>query len=115
VGSGDDGWIEVLAASDLPEGKPVKGRADGVDLLLFLQGERIYAVTNRCTHQGAPLHRGIVRRVGQEPVATCPIHGSQFRLSDGAVVRGPAGAPVVAYEARLDGEMVEVRPLSPSG
>lgn len=103
-------WVEVLAAEDLPEGKPTKVRVDGVDVLLYLRGERIWAVANRCTHQGAPLHRGIVRQVGADPVATCPVHGSQFRLTDGKVMRGPASTPITAYEVRLAGDRVEVRP-----
>lgn len=112
MGAEDDGWVPVLEAGQLPEGKPVKVNADGTDLLVYLRGERIYAVSNRCTHQGAPLHRGIVRQVGQDPVATCPIHGSMFRLTDGKVMRGPAATPLAAYEARLNGDAVEVRPLA---
>ncbi len=33
----------------------------------------------------------------------CPCHGSQFRLSDGAVLTGPARAPLRAYAAEVDG------------
>jgi nitrite reductase/ring-hydroxylating ferredoxin subunit len=33
----------------------------------------------------------------------CPCHGSQFRLSDGAVLTGPARAPLRAYAVELDG------------
>ncbi len=33
----------------------------------------------------------------------CPCHGSQFRLSDGAVLTGPARAPLRAYAAEPDG------------
>ncbi|MFB3739127.1 MAG: Rieske (2Fe-2S) protein [Candidatus Velamenicoccus archaeovorus] len=103
-------WVVVLGAAELPEGKPVKVTADGTDVLVYLRGEHLYAIADRCTHQGAPLHRGIVRQVGQDPVATCPVHGSQFRLTDGTVVRGPASTPVRAFEARLNGDVVEVRP-----
>jgi nitrite reductase/ring-hydroxylating ferredoxin subunit len=110
VEPGND-WIAVLDAVQLPEGKPVKVNADGADVMLFLHGDRVYAVSNRCTHQGAPLHRGIVRQVGQDPVATCPVHGSMFRLTDGKVMRGPASTPIRAYDARLNGDVVEVRPL----
>jgi nitrite reductase/ring-hydroxylating ferredoxin subunit len=33
----------------------------------------------------------------------CPCHGSQFRLSDGAVLTGPARVGLRAYAAELDG------------
>jgi nitrite reductase/ring-hydroxylating ferredoxin subunit len=42
----------------------------------------------------------------------CPWHGSQFRLSDGRVVRGPAVYDQPAYEVRAVEGGLEVRRLS---
>ena len=39
----------------------------------------------------------------------CPWHGSVFRLSDGAVRRGPATAPAHAFEVRVEAGRVQVR------
>jgi nitrite reductase/ring-hydroxylating ferredoxin subunit len=42
---------------------------------------------------------------------TCPWHGSTYRLSDGAVVHGPATARQPAFETRIaDAGIVQVRP-----
>lgn len=79
-------------------------------MLLYRTEDRIFALANRCSHQGGPLHKGVVKPTGSIPTVTCPVHGSIFRLTDGLVVRGPAKTPQPVYEARVNGEMVEVRP-----
>lgn len=103
-----DGWTPVISADELPEGKPVRVMAGESEVFLYLKGEKIWAIGNRCTHMGAQLHHG--RVTGSEaPVVTCPIHGSMFRLTDGRVMRGPASRPVPSYEVRLNGDTVEIR------
>jgi nitrite reductase/ring-hydroxylating ferredoxin subunit len=103
------GWIPVLSAEELPDGKPVLVRAGEREVLLYLKGEQIWAIGNRCTHQGAQLHRGRVSGPATQPVVTCPIHGSMFRLADGRVMRGPAASSVPSFETRLNGDTVEIR------
>ena len=39
----------------------------------------------------------------------CPCHGSQFDVSSGAVVRGPAKLPLATYEVRERSGQIEVR------
>jgi nitrite reductase/ring-hydroxylating ferredoxin subunit len=103
-------WTAVLPAADLPEGKLSRANADGIDVLLYRTPERIYALSNKCTHRGGPLHRGTVHATGSSPTVTCPWHGTIFRLEDGGIVRGPATAPEPAFEARIEGDQVQVRP-----
>ncbi|MDQ3945278.1 MAG: Rieske 2Fe-2S domain-containing protein [Actinomycetota bacterium] len=50
-----------------------------------LRGQ-LHAVEDRCPHAGATLSEGEVEGC----VLTCPRHGSQFDVSDGGRVRGPA-------------------------
>jgi nitrite reductase/ring-hydroxylating ferredoxin subunit len=97
----DDGWTRVAALDDLPEARPVRIDVDGSAVLLYRTGERIFAIGNRCTHQGAPLDRGPVRVAGSEATVTCPVHGSVFRLEDGRVARGPATSPVPSFDVRV--------------
>jgi nitrite reductase/ring-hydroxylating ferredoxin subunit len=104
------GWVPVIPVAQLPPGKPVHVAAGGIDVLLYFAGDRIWAIGDRCTHQGAQLHRGRVSGPDDHPLVTCPIHGSQFRLEDGRVMRGPAAVAVPGYEARVNGETVEIRP-----
>lgn len=103
-------WTRAIALDQLSEGHGVRVTLDGTDLLLVRSGEQILAVANRCTHQGAPLNKGVLKLGGSMPTVQCPVHGSVFRLGDGGVMRGPATQPLPAYDARVDGDTVEVRP-----
>jgi nitrite reductase/ring-hydroxylating ferredoxin subunit len=105
-----DGWIAALPIDDLPDGRSVKTTAGDEQVVLHRAGDRIFALRNRCTHQGAPLDRGPVKISGSEATVTCPFHGSTFRLEDGGVMRGPATEPVPAFETRVTDGVVEVRP-----
>ena len=105
----DDGWIRVLGLEELPDRKPVKVNPEGLSVLVVRDGDRLFAIGDRCTHQGAPLHGGSVRFAGSPATVQCPVHGSVFGLSDGRVLRGPATAPVPAYDVRVNGDAVEIR------
>lgn len=105
-----DGWLPTLPLDELPDGRSVHAPAGGEQVMLVRVGDVIYALRNRCTHQGAPLDRGPVKIAGSEATVTCPFHGSTFRLADGGVMRGPAVEPVLAFETRVTEGVVEVRP-----
>jgi nitrite reductase/ring-hydroxylating ferredoxin subunit len=107
---GDSDWIPVIPAAELPVGKAVRVTAEGVDVFLYRTEERIFALANRCSHQGGPLHKGVVKASGLNPTVTCPVHGSIFRMTDGMVMRGPALARQALYEAAVDGDEVKLRP-----
>lgn len=106
----DGGWTSVLPADDLPEGKSVKVTWEGTAVMLYRSGDELFAIGNRCSHQGAPLDRGPVKIGGSEATVTCQVHGSMFRLRDGSVARGPAMAPVPAFVARIADGAVEIKP-----
>jgi nitrite reductase/ring-hydroxylating ferredoxin subunit len=109
---GGDGWVQVTSLEDLPVGRPTRVDLDETPILLYRSQERIFAIANRCTHQGAPLDRGRLRVGGSEVTVTCPAHGSVFRLADGMVVRSPATSPVASFEVRVDDGSVSLRPSS---
>jgi len=102
-------WIAAGSLVDIPENKPALVMAGETELLLFRSGESLFAVSNRCTHQGAQLHRGVARSSGSLVTITCPAHGSTFALGDGRVLRGPASTPITAWETRVVDGVVEVR------
>jgi len=79
-------------------GKAIRVSAGGTPVAVFRVGERLLAVDARCTHVGGPLDRGQVA----DGVVTCPLHGSQFDLATGKVVRGPATQPVRAYRVKSE-------------
>lgn len=106
----DGGWIAVLPVTDLEDRKPVKVDVDGSAVLLVRNGEELFGIGNRCTHQGAPLHKGVVRFGGSMRTVQCPLHGSMFDLAEGRVLRGPATEPVPVYDTRVTDGVVEIRP-----
>jgi len=105
----EDGWMRTLPLADLPDGKPVRVNVEGADVLLARDGDRLFAIANRCSHQGAPLSKGPLRFSGSLATVTCPVHGSQFALDSGNVVRGPATTAVSAYDVRVNDGVVEIR------
>jgi len=100
-------WTPVLDAGDLAEGKPKRVTVGGGQIMLYKEGGRTYALINRCSHRGGPLHKGTVGH-GR---ATCPWHLSVFSLEDGSVIQGPATAPQPTYEVREREGKVEIRRL----
>jgi len=53
-----------------------------------------------CTHRQAPLSEGSL----DGTTVTCPLHGAQFNVWTGAVLRGPAANPLKTYRVVVDGE-----------
>jgi nitrite reductase/ring-hydroxylating ferredoxin subunit len=60
--------------------------------LYHLEG-RLWAIADSCPHAGASLCEGEL----DGDVVTCPRHGSQFRVTDGARLRGPADLGVSTF------------------
>jgi nitrite reductase/ring-hydroxylating ferredoxin subunit len=61
-------------------------------------GDAFYAFEDRCTHMGCSLARGDL----EGAIVTCACHGSQFDVTSGAVVRGPAQRPVRAIPLTVE-------------
>ena len=106
----EDGWTQVGALDDLPEGRGTMVEVGADHALVVRSGDRVFAVADRCTHQGASLSRGPVRITDSLATVTCAAHGSQFRLDDGRVLRGPAARPVAVYDVRIEDGVVGLRP-----
>lgn len=99
--------IRVAAANDFdgrlgfvgslePEGmKPIA---------LYHVGYDIYAVADTCPHAGARLSEGEL----EGPVLTCPRHGSQFDVTNGERLRGPADDALQTYTVATDGGFVYI-------
>ncbi len=83
---------------------------DGVPVLVVRAGEGLFATGDLCTHQGAELHRGVVKIAGSVRTVTCPAHGSMFNLETGKVMRPPATKPVPVYDVKIEDGRVYVRP-----
>lgn len=60
--------------TDFPDGKAVKASLDDeTDLLVLRRSEEVLVVSNRCTHQGTPLHRGRLHASGNLVTIRLPL------------------------------------------
>ena len=105
----EEGWTPTLALESLLDRRPARVTVEGEPVLLVRDGDRLFAIGDRCTHQGAPLSRGRVTFSGSIAQVTCPAHGSTFDLSSGHVMRAPATRPEPAYDAMVSEGVVQIR------
>lgn len=103
-GAGPHGFVPVLSASELHEGRPQRVELDGIPVVLVRRGDRIAALAETCAHLGGPLSEGTV----EDGSIVCPWHGSRFALDDGRVLDGPATFPEPCFEARIRAGHIEV-------
>jgi 3-phenylpropionate/trans-cinnamate dioxygenase ferredoxin subunit len=89
-------FIQVAAITDLKNGSMKKIRAGGQDLLLARVGDRYYCMDAFCPHLGGDLSEGTLAGT----ILTCPLHHSQFDISDGHVLRWTDLAGIVLAAAK---------------
>ncbi len=58
---------------------------NGTEVAVFKCRNRLYAIENRCPHEGAELSGGVVE--GEEVI--CPLHAYRFHLKTGACSTDP--------------------------
>lgn len=99
-------WNRVLAVDELADGTAKTVRTAGEQIAVFRSGDAVYAVDNRCPHEGYPLASGDVK----DGLLTCAWHNWKFQLCDGECVLG--GEAVRAYPVRVeDGHIyIDVQP-----
>ena len=91
-------WHKAATLARLGEG-PLLFKLPPRQIALFRHDERVFAVDNRCPHEGYPLVEGSVDGDG---VLTCHWHNWKFRLSDGTCLLG--GDHVRTYPTEVRGD-----------
>ncbi|HEY1753487.1 MAG TPA: Rieske 2Fe-2S domain-containing protein [Caulobacteraceae bacterium] len=76
-------------------------RRGGKQILLVASSERVFAVANRCPHEGYPLSEATL---GPACVLTCDWHNWKFDLASGEALVGRD--PVRTYPVRLEGDEI---------
>jgi len=76
-------FIEIAKIEELKSGTMKTVIAGGREILLARVGDKYYATDNRCPHMKGDLSQGKL----EGTVITCPLHGSQFDIGNGQVVR----------------------------
>ena len=74
-----------------------------LEIGVFRSGDRVWAMNNRCLHNGGSLAEGMVRR----GVVTCPLHWWRYDLATGRKL-GSGNRRLTCYEVDVRGEEVMV-------
>ena len=74
------------------------------EVAVFNVGGNLCATQDKCTHRQGPLSKGEL----DGSTVTCPLHGSQFNVCTGEVLRGPATDPLKTYRVTVDGDIGHV-------
>jgi nitrite reductase/ring-hydroxylating ferredoxin subunit len=94
----------VAKLSEVPPGAYNEYEIGGREIIVANIEGRLFAFTAICSHMDGPLVQGTLTN----GVITCPWHFSEFRLEDGAVIKGPATAPIETYAVKVEGGQVLV-------
>jgi 3-phenylpropionate/trans-cinnamate dioxygenase ferredoxin subunit len=98
------GWVDVGSAAAVTEGGTLSAEVDGYVVLVVRCGAGVFAVEDRCTHDGEPLEGGEVDACE----IICPRHGSRFDLRSGEALTPPAYEPVRTFPVRIESGRVLV-------
>jgi nitrite reductase/ring-hydroxylating ferredoxin subunit len=89
-------------ADDVATGKVVTYEVDGESIAIANVDGTLYAFADLCSHRGCSLAEGDL----EGSTITCPCHFSQFNVTDGSVVTGPATRPQETYIVEVvDGKL----------
>jgi 3-phenylpropionate/trans-cinnamate dioxygenase ferredoxin component len=97
-------WVDVGGAGEIGDSKSISADIDGLALLIVRCGSELYAIEDRCTHDGEPLDEAEV----QSCQVICPRHGAHFCVRTGEALTPPAYEPLRTFKVRVDNGRVLV-------
>src|SRR5436853_4209575 len=95
--------VRVGTRQQLEEKGCLTGKAGTQPICVLWDGERAYALDDRCPHMGFPLHRGTV----ESGLVTCHWHHARFDLESGGTL-DPFADDLRAYPVEIDDGRVVV-------
>lgn len=98
--------VEVCPVDELPNGARRRVEVDGIDVIVVSCDTGLFAIEDRCSHDGAPLDDGPVDCAAG--TIECPRHGSLFDLANGRPKTLPAYMPVETFEVEVDAGVIYV-------
>ena len=97
-------FVRVLKTADVPPGTKKVVEAGGKVVLICNTNDRLFAISNVCSHAEEKLECG---RMGRTWIA-CPVHGARFELATGRAMNPPAVKPIATFEIRVVEDWIEV-------
>ena len=91
-------WVDAGSAEAIADQGSVAVDVDGLGLLVVRCGSELYAVEDRCTHDGEPLGEAEI----ESCQIVCPRHGAHFCARTGEALTPPAYEPLRTYRVRVE-------------
>jgi 3-phenylpropionate/trans-cinnamate dioxygenase ferredoxin subunit len=91
--------VRVGNSKDVVAGKMCVFEVEGIPVNVANVDGHLYAFDDTCTHSGCSLAAGMLNGT----TVTCSCHGSQFDVTSGAVLRGPARRAERSRPVQIDG------------
>jgi len=95
---------KVATTGEIAAGHMIGVKIDDIGVLVANVGGKYYAISSNCTHKNCNLSKGSL----SGEIVTCPCHGSQFNVTNGEVVRGPAQKAESVFNVVLEGDLIMV-------
>jgi 3-phenylpropionate/trans-cinnamate dioxygenase ferredoxin component len=92
--------VRIGNVNDIADGQMRVFDVQGTKVNVANANGHLYAFDDTCTHMRCSLANGEL----EGTTVTCPCHGSQFDVTSGAVLRGPAQRPVRSLPLQVNGE-----------
>ena len=100
-------WIDVGAAHSVSETAPLTTEVEGYPVVIVRCGDEVFAVEDRCTHDGENLSGAEV----ESCQIICPRHFAHFDLRTGEALTPPAYEPLKTFNVRVEsGRVLVERP-----
>ena len=99
------GWVDLLAADDLPPGQVRRVDVAEHRLAVVNCAGTFHVIDDQCTHEDYSLSEGEVFEDFCE--IECPKHASSFDLRTGEPTCLPATRPVRVYATRVDAGQIQ--------
>lgn len=100
-------YVKVASTSNLTPGEMIQVRLENTRICLARVGGICYAFSDECTDVGGALSQGELEGY----TVTCPLHGGQFDVRSGKVLRGPPHENLTTFQVKVEGkEILIARP-----
>ena len=110
--------VTICSAEDLQPGQRQLVKVDGSEIAVFNLNGRLYAVRNKCPHQGVSMVYGTIdgTMLPSDPhtyqygrhneILRCPLHGWGFDIKTGESLFDAEKCKLKTYEIRQEGDSI---------
>ena len=110
--------VTVCSSEDLKPGQRQLVKVDGSEIAIFNNNGQLYAVRNKCPHQGVSMVYGSIdgTMLPSDPheyqygkhneILRCPLHGWGFDIKTGESLFDAKNCKLKTYDVRQEGDFI---------